>query len=312
MTRRLTHLNGIRAFEAAARHMSFAKAAEELGVTPAAVSQQIRTLEDYLGVELFRRTKRAIFLTDTAQAMLPDVREGFDLVAAGLARARVRRSRRQLVVSVTPSVAAKWLMPRLERFIVQHPDVDVRLDTTTRLVDFTREDVDIAVRYGGGNYPGLEVTPLMTEEVFPVCGRRLVQGRHPLRVIDDLCHHTLIHDDSMPDGSAFPSWAGWLEAAGAPGIDATRGLHVNSSMLAIQAAIEGQGVALGRSVLVEDDLATGRLVRPFALTLPLSFGYYIVHPKGLAKDSRVPQFRRWLLAEARKRDQRPIAPNKSP
>jgi LysR family glycine cleavage system transcriptional activator len=301
MTRRLTHLNGMRAFEAVARHMSFAAAAEELGVTPAAVSQQVKTLESYLDVKLFRRTKRGIFLTDVAQAMLPEVQEGFDLVAAALSRARAQRSRRHLVVSVTPSVAAKWLMPRLERFIARHPEIDVRLDTTTRLVDFSREDVDVAVRYGSGDYPGLEVAPLMSEQAFPVCSAKLRDGRHPLRALDDLRHHTLIHDDSMPAGSAFPHWAGWLEAAGARGIDASRGLHVNASMLAIQAAIDGQGVALGRSVLVADDLASGRLVKPFALTLPLRFGYYVVHARDLPRDSRVPLFRRWLVSEAKER-----------
>lgn len=299
MARRLTHLNGIRAFEAAARHMSFAKAAEELGVTPAAVSQQIKTLEDYLGVALFKRTKRAIFLSDTAQAILPQVREGFDLLAAGFSRARAQRARRQLVVSVTPSVAAKWLMPRLEGFIAAHPEIDIRIDTATRLVDFAREDVDVALRYGGGDWPGLEVTPLMSEQAYPVCSPKLLGGGESLRAVEDLARHTLIHDDSLPDGSAFPNWAGWLEAAGAPGIDATRGLHVNASMLAIQAAIDGQGVALGRSVLVEDDLAAGRLLKPFELAFPLRFGYYVVHPKKLSKESKVPLFRRWLLAEAK-------------
>lgn len=298
MTRRLTHLNGVRAFEAVARHMSFAKAAEELGVTPAAVSQQVKTLEDYLGVKLFTRTKRAIFLTDTAQAMLPEVREGFDLVGAGLSRARARRGRRPLVVSVTPSVAAKWLMPRLERFFARHPDVDIRLDTTTRRVDLAREEVDVALRYGDGEYPGLEVVPLMSEHVFPVCSPRLLEGKQPPRTVADLRHHTLIHDASMPKGSAFPSWAGWLKAAGAPGIDTARGLQVNASMLAIQAALDGQGVALGRSVLVADDVAAGRLVRPFALAFPLRFRYYVVHQKSLPAESHVPVFRRWLLAEA--------------
>jgi LysR family glycine cleavage system transcriptional activator len=301
MARRLTHLNGIRAFEAAARHMSFAKAAEELSVTPAAVSQQIKALEDYLGVALFKRTKRALFLTDTAQAVLPAAREGFDLLASVLTRARASSARDQLVVSVTPSLAAKWLMPRLERFIAQHPTIDIRIDTNSRLVDFAREDVDVAVRYGGGDWPGLEVTPLMNEQIFPVCSPRLQTGRHPLHAIEDLRHHTLIHDGTLPEGSAFPSWAIWLEVAGAPGVDTTRGLRVNASMLAIQAAVDGQGVALGRSVLVEDDLASGRLIRPFAATLPLRYAYYVVHPKQLAKDSPVPLFRRWLLAEAKRK-----------
>jgi LysR family glycine cleavage system transcriptional activator len=179
MTHRLPHLNSLRAFDAVARHMSFAKAAHELGVTPAAVSQQIKMLEDYLGLELFRRAKRAIFLTDAAQLMLPEVREGFDLVASGLSRARAQRVRRYLVVSITPSIAAKWLMPRLERFNTQHPDIDIRLNTTTRVIEFSREDVDIAVRYGGGAWPGLEVIKLMSEEVFPICSPKLLKGGHP-------------------------------------------------------------------------------------------------------------------------------------
>jgi len=299
MTRHLTHLNGIRAFEAAARHMSFAKAADELGVTPAAVSQQIKALEDYLGVVLFKRTKRALFLSETAQAILPAAREGFDLLASVLTRARASSARDQLVVSVTPSMAAKWLMPRIEGFIARHPDIDVRIDTNSRLVDFAREDVDVAVRYGAGDWPWLDVTPLMNESIFPVCSPKLQAGKRPLRALEDLGHHTLIHDSTLPEGSAFPSWAIWLEAAGAPGIDATRGLRVNASMLAIQAAVDNQGIALGRSVLVEDDLATGRLVRPFAVTLPLRYAYYVVHPKNLPKDSKVPLFKRWLLSEAK-------------
>lgn len=296
--RRLAHLNGLRAFEAAARHCSFAVAAEELSVTPAAVSQQIKTLEDYLGVALFRRIAKGVVLTDAAQAMLPEVRQGFDLLAAGLARAVATKGRSTLVVSLTPSVAAKWLMPRLERFTARHPDVEVRLDTTTRLVEFSREQVDLALRYGAGRWPGLVVTLLMTEEVFPVCSPKLQRGRRPLRRIGDLQHHVLIHDSSMPAASAFPQWSTWLEAAGMPGVDLRRGLHLNASMLAIQAAIEGQGVALGRSVLVADDLATGRLVRPFAQRHPLQFGYYLVHPRRPAQAKAVEAFAAWLKAEA--------------
>ena len=298
MPHRLPHLNGLRAFDAVARHMSYTKAAEELGVTPAAVSQQVKMLEDYLGLELFRRAKRAIFLTDAAQLMLPEVREGFELVASGLSRARAQRVRRYLVVSVTPSVAAKWLMPRLERFAAQQPEIDIRLDTTTRVIEFSREDVDVAVRYGPGNWPGLEVVKLMNEEVFPICSPKLRRGEHALRSPGDLRHHTLIHDDSMPSHSDFPKWAFWLKAAGVSGIDATRGLHVNASLLAIQAAIDGQGVALGRSVLVHADLAARRLVKPFDLTFPLRFGYYIVHPRKPRAAPAIQAFKRWLLSEA--------------
>ncbi|HSC01406.1 MAG TPA: transcriptional regulator GcvA [Burkholderiaceae bacterium] len=296
--RRLTHLNALRAFESAARHHSFALAAQELSVTPAAISQQIKTLEDYLDVKLFRRVAKGVVLSETGQAMLPELREGFDRLAAGLARAVAAGARTTLVVSLTPSVAAKWLMPRLERFTASHPAIEIRLDTTTRLVEFAREQVDVALRYGSGHWPGLVVTPLMTEEAFPVCSPRLLQGRNALRRVGDLRKVKLIHDASMPVASAFPQWPAWLEAAGVSGVDPKRGLHLNASMLAIQAAIEGQGVALGRSVLVADDLATGRLVRPFNLTLPLKFGYYIVHPRKPAQAKAVAAFCHWLKTEA--------------
>jgi len=297
--RRLTHLNALRAFEAAARHANFAKAADELSVTPAAVSQQIATLEDYLGVQLFKRIARGVYLTEAAQAMLPPLRDGFDLLAAGLERARAGAKRRHLMVSLTPSVAAKWLMPRLERFITAHPDIDVRLDTTTRLVDFAREEVDVALRYGSGHWPGLVVSPLMNETVFPVCSPPLLRDpKRPLRTPADMAHHTLIHDASMPERASFPQWSTWLQAAGVHSVDRSRGLQLNASMLAIQAAVDGQGIALGRSVLVADDLASGRLVSPFALSLPLRFGYFIVHPRRPVAPAAVEAFARWVRAEA--------------
>jgi LysR family glycine cleavage system transcriptional activator len=296
--RRLTHLNALRAFEAAARHLSFAKAADELSVTPAAISQQVATLEGTLQVPLFKRLPRGVVLTEAAQAMLPELRAGFDLLAAGLSRARERMARRHLVVSLTPSVAAKWLMPRLERFTTRHPQIDVRLDTTTRLVDFAREEVDLALRYGAGKWPGLAVERLLQEEVFPVCSPKLVRGAKALRTPADLRHHTLIHDASMPARAGFPQWSVWLHAAGAGQVDASRGLHLDASMLAVQAAIDGQGVALGRSVLVSDDLSSGRLVRPFALAVPLRFGYYVVHPRKPAARDAVDAFKAWLHAEA--------------
>jgi len=297
--RRLTHLNALRAFEAAARLASFAKAADELSVTPAAISQQITTLENYLGLKLFKRVARGVLLTEAAQQMMPELRDGFDLLATGLARARGDAQRRALIVSLAPSLAAKWLMPRLERFTTQHPAIDIRLDTTTRLVDFAREEVDLAVRFGAGRWPGLAVERLMDEEVFPVCSPKLLHSGKPLRTPTDLAQHTLIHDASMPAQSAFPQWSVWLEAAGVPGVQTRRGLQVDASMLAIQAAIDGHGVALGRSVLVADDLATGRLVKPLPSSLRLRFSYYIVHPSRLTAAHAVEAFKAWLRSEAK-------------
>jgi LysR family transcriptional regulator, glycine cleavage system transcriptional activator len=296
--RRLTHLNALRAFEAAARHASFAKAADELSVTPAAISQQIATLEAYLGVQLFRRIARGVHLTAAAQQMLPPLREGFDLLATAFARVQAGVARKYVVVSLTPSVATKWLMPRLERFIAAHPGIDVRLDTTTRLVDFAQEQVDVALRYGAGRWATLASSLLMKEMVFPVCSPRLLTARRPLRKPQDLAHHTLIHDASMPARASFPHWSSWLKAAGVQGIDGERGLQLDASMLAIQAAIDGQGVALGRSVLVADDVASGSLVAPFDLVFPLRFGYYIVHPRRPAPSAPVQAFVRWVRAEA--------------
>lgn len=298
MKRSLTHLNAIRAFESVARHLSFAKAAQELHVTPGAVSQQVKSLEGYLGVELFRRTKRGILLTEAGQAVLPDIREGMERIANGVAKLRHQRGREILTVTVSPSFAAKWLIPRLERFRERHPGIDIRLDTTARLVEMESEGVDVAVRYGSGSYPGLEVTPFLTERVFPVCAPEFIDGPHPLRVPEDLRWHALLHDDTMEGAPGFPTWPLWLEKAGVKDPDPSRGIHFNSSMLVIQAALNGQGVALGRSVIVDDDLRAGRLLKPFTLDCSLRFAYHIVYPPKSADLPRAATFIQWLLDEA--------------
>src|SRR4051794_36642926 len=191
---RLPPLNSLRAFEAAARHLSFAEAAAELHVTPAAISHQIKALEADLGVKLFRRFNRAVRLTDAGQACLPGLRDGFERIAEAVARARQGDSVGVLTVTASPAIAAKWLVPRLERFRERHPSIDLRIDASMRLVDFTREDVHVGLRYGGGKYPGLHTELLLRSEVFPVCAPALLKGKHPLREPEDLRHHTLIHD----------------------------------------------------------------------------------------------------------------------
>ena len=298
--RRLPPLNALRAFEAAARHLSFAKAAEELNVTPAAISHQVKALEDYCQVKLFRRLTRALLLTDAGQAALPGLREGFDRLAEAAERLQSARPGNVLTISVAPSFGAKWLVPRLDRFRARHPEYEVRIDATDHTVDFSREAVDVGLRYGRGNYPGLRADALLTEVSTPVCSPRLLEGERALRAPEDLRHHTLLHVSWQTEDDSAPNWRMWLLAAGVRDVDPTRGLSFNQETLAIQAAIEGQGVALTGSVLAGDDLAAGRLVRPFELSLcdPVDFGYYIVSPEETAGHPKVAAFRGWILDEA--------------
>ncbi len=299
MSRNLPPLNALRAFEAAARHLSFTKAAEELHVTPAAISHQIKALEEQLGVPLFRRLTRALRLTQAGQAALPPLRDGFDKLADAVDLLRAHEESGAITVSLDPSFAAKWLVPRLDRLRAAHPDLDVRLDATDKLVDFQRDNVDLAIRYGGGNYPGLEAERLISEEIFPVCSPKLREGPEPLAQPGDLRHHTLIHLEWDSEDVTAPTWRMWLLAAGIHDIDFTRGPVFSMTTLALQAAIEGLGVALASSFLVADDLAAGRLVVPFDLSVcdPLDFAYHIVVPKRTADLPKVVAFKTWLLDE---------------
>jgi LysR family glycine cleavage system transcriptional activator len=292
MARRLPPLNALKAFEAAARHLSFSKAADELHLTHGAVSRAIRDLERELGRPLFVRTTRSVRLTPAGASYAAEVRSALDQIAAATAVAREQPSSGVLNVSTIDSFAARWLVPRLARFRRQHPDIDVRLSGTERLADFVTDGIDIAVRYGRGQYPGLAAELLMKEDLVPVCSPKLLEGPHPLRSPADLRHHTLIHDDFMT------TWAMWLAMAGLRGIDATRGPIFSSSNLAVQAAVQGEGVVLGRTALIADDLAAGRLVRPFALSLPAELAYYVVYPPRAITRAKVKAFRDWLLAEA--------------
>ena len=301
MARHLPGLGSLRTFEAAARHLSFTKAADELAVTPAAVSGQVRTLEEQLGVRLFWRTSRTVSLTRSGETLLQATGEALDLLARAVERIGAGGERRTLAVSTGLSFAAKWLVPRLDRFRRLHPDVDVRIDVSERLVDFVRDEADVGIRFGRGVYPGLRADRLSEELVFPVCSPRLLEGAHPLSQPDDLRHHPLIHLDWHEPGTEWPEWRTWLLAAGLGDIDPTRGIHFGQTALVLQAAVEGQGVALGNSSLVADDLAAGRLVRPFDLTLkgPPEFAYYLVSPRATADRPLVKGFREWVLAELR-------------
>ncbi len=294
MAKFLPPLNALRAFEASARHLSFTRAADELNVTQAAVSHQIKALEARLGTALFKRMNRALLLTDAGQAYVPAVREAFE----GIMRATDQLMRRDrsgaLTVSMLPSFAAKWLVPRVGRFREAHPEIDVRISTDHHMVDFAREDVDMGVRYGTGDYPGLHCVRLMTEDVFPVCSPALLKGRHPLLKPADLKFHTLLHDDFRLD------WRLWLLSAGVKGVDPDRGPAFTDSSMVVQAAVEGQGVALARSVLAATDLAAGRLVQPFDVSMPARWAYYAVCPIATRDNPKIKAFREWLLAEAEK------------
>src|SRR5215470_11995542 len=297
MSPRLPPLNALRAFEAAARHLSFTKAAAELHVTQAAVSHQIKTLEEHLGVPLFQRRNKAVLLTEAGQLCLPGVRDGFARLAEAIDGLRALRTDNVLSVTTSPSFVVKWLVPRLERFRAVNPQLYVRIDASTQLVDFGRENIDVGLRYGAGNYPGLTTESLFGTEVFPACSPRLRKGPHPLRTPADLKHHTLLHTEWLAR-DAEPDWRMWLLAAGATDVDWTRGPQFNDSALAIQAAIEGQGVALVRDALAAADLRAGRLVRPFRLSVAGRFRYHLVYLPVALKRSKVALFRDWLLKEA--------------
>jgi LysR family glycine cleavage system transcriptional activator len=295
---RLPPLNALRAFEAAARHLSFNAAAAELNVTPAAISHQIKALEADLGVKLFRRLNRAVRLTDAGQACLPGLRDAFERIAQAVSRARQGGSVGLLTVTASPAVASKWLVPRLERFRTRYPEIDLRIDASMRIVNLVREDVHVGLRYGAGNYPGLHTERLLRSAVFPVCAPALLKGEHPLRTPEDLRHHTLIHDETIAYDPSSPDWAMWLRAAGVADLDTSHGLHFNQAALALDAAIGGRGVTLARDVFAADDLAAGRLVRPFGKAVPVEFAIYIVMPPAVVAAPKVKAFRDWLFEEA--------------
>ncbi len=295
--KRLPPLNALKVFEAAARHLSFTKAAEELHVTPGAVSQQIKALEDFLQTPVFRREKRSLLLTDEAQASLPVLREGFDKLAEAGKILSAKADTGRLTVSVAPSFASKWLVPRLDVFQEAHPDIDVWVSADMNVVDFAVEDVDLAIRYGAGRYQGLIVDHLMAEKIVPVCSPQLLTGDNPLKSPADLIHHTLLHDSTDKDESC-PTWPMWLKAAGVCHKQGARGLKFNQSSLVIEAAVAGKGVALAKAALALADLEAGRLVIPFDLTTPTDFAYYIVHPPSKSSSPAVKAFKTWLMDEA--------------
>ncbi len=291
MNRKLPPLKAIRAFECAARYLSFTVAAGELFVTQAAVSQQVKSLEDYLGVALFKRMNRSLALTAEGQTLLPHVRKAFDHLYRGAEAVEAGKNTGRITVSVLSSLAARWLVPKLGRFNRIQPNIDVLVSPSSQLTDFVRQDVDIAIRYGAGDYPGLRVDRLMGEYLFPVCSPRLTEGDDAVRCAADLGRVPLIHDDD------YSHWRTWLTAAGLSNVNAERGTIFTDASMLLEAAIAGQGVALAREVLARRELEAGRLVRPFEMSLPTRFAYYVVSPEETAERPKVRLFRDWLLAE---------------
>ena len=293
MSARLPSLNGLRAFEAAARHLSFTVAAAELNVTQTAISHQIKRLEEELGVRLFVRQNRALALTPQAREYLPGVRAAFNDLRLATDRLLRKDNDHVLTVSTLASLAAKWLLPRLSAFQEAHPGIDVRITTSTNLVDFKSGDVDAAIRYGRGLWPGLRADWLMADEMFPVCSPALLSGDKPLKCPEDLAHWTLLHSS----GGYDDDWRLWLTAAGLPtDISKQPGLTFDLILMTVQAAIDGIGVAMGRTSYVEADIAKGRLVVPFKITLPVDAGFYLVSPEARADTPKLEAFRQWLKA----------------
>ncbi len=296
MSRRLPPLKALRVFEAAARCGGFSKAAEELKVTPAAVSHQVKSLEDYLDVALFVRHARGLELTEAGRVLLPQLTRGLDHLARAVGALNAGGIAGRLRVSAAPSFATLWLVPRLQGFLAAFPEISVRVTPASIPPDVESGEADIRLTYGVGNYPGLASRLLMREEVFPVCSPPLL-NQFPLRRFSDLRHHRLLHDTNIGVDEPSMSWRRWLRDAGVSGVDADAGVEFGDSILMTEAAVHGQGVALGRTALVGNYLASGRLVRPLAASRPADYAYWMVTSHAGSENPRIQAFIGWLERE---------------
>lgn len=292
MARKLPSMNALVAFEAAARHESFTRAAEELCVTQGAVSHQVKALETELGLKLFYRQPQQLVLTNAARDYLIVVRDALDRIAAGTNQLLKRQSSGVLTVSTSPNFASKWLVHRLGRFTELFPQIDLRISASMNHIDFAQEDVDLAVRHGDGSDLGLHMTKLCTEELFPICNPKYMSGKHALDDMTNLKHQKLLHFEDRQD------WLKWLNAAKIEGVDISRGPIFDQASMVIDAAVEGQGIALARTGLASRDLISGQLVRPSKVALKVDYAYWIVCPHATANLSKIELFRNWLLQEA--------------
>lgn len=297
--RRLPPLKSLRAFEAAARHLSFTKAADELSVTLGAVSQQVKVLEDYLGHRLFIRKNREITLTKEAQNCLPLITDGLDKLAEGIGIFRENETKKPLTITLPPTLASGWLMPHLNNFKKLHPEIDVIVDANNDLIDLVNDNIDVGIRFGEGEYSGLESDYLFSQEVFPVCSPELLTQEPKLEKPEDLKHHTLLHGAYYSNTTTRVDWDMWLATVGVDGVDTSHGVHFSQQNLVVQAALDGQGVALVGSVAAHNDISKGRLVKLFEQSIPLEFSYYFVCSKAKSRQSRIQLFRRWLLEEVK-------------
>lgn len=300
MAQHIPGTRALRAFDAAARNLNFSRAAAELGLTPAAISHQIKEFEEQLGVELFARTSRTIRLTEAGRIFQQASAEALELLGHAATRMKkLSRGVSQLKISLDPVLATKWMMPKLERFRRACPDIDLRFDVAFELRDFAYDDIDIGIRFGTGRYEGLVSHRLIENIIVPVCSPRLLKSGPPLRVPRDLLQHTLVHIEWSRDGVTWPNWRTWMAAAGVEDFDPERCILLKESSHVIQAAIEGHVVALCDFSMVANDLSEGRLVRPFELGIKVSdeFAYFLVYPAASANDPKIVAFRTWLLDE---------------
>ena len=289
MPRRLPPLNSLKSFEAAGRLLSFTRAANELSVTQAAVSHQIKVIEDFLGLSLFIRYPRKLALTEQGRLLLPDVIEAFDKVSNAIGAISQEPSSKMISVRLAPSFAAKWLSPRLKYFWLQHPEIDLCLYHAHPAVEFDREQIDIAVTYGKGDWPGVVADPILSLDFYPVCTPAFMSNDRPLSNINNLRYYSLLHDAN------YECWSDWLKLAGLEQINANKGTIIDDTNVLIQAAVDGQGVALGSSTFVQELLDSGKLIKPFDITLVNEFAYYVVCPEAHLKNPSVQAFKDWLL-----------------
>jgi len=305
--KKLPPLKALQAFESAGRHLSFTLAAKELNVTPGAISQQIRQLEEFFEVKLFNRLNRTIVLSDGGQLLLPAIGNGFQQLREGVNLLQQRAGGGPLTITSAPSFISKWLIPRLSRFKARHPQIDVRIDTSDRLVDFSREDIDVGIRFGDGQYPELETIFLFSFDLIAVCSPELLRQGQELKKVSDLKNFTLLHSNHDELDPGWPDWAMWLKVVDAGEVDASHGIYFNQSDQLFQAAIDGQGVALLANVMADPEVAAGRLVQPFSARLPVQLNYHLVTSPYKARLAKVSAFRDWIVEESAYLRDAPVA-----